>query len=323
MIRVAKRTLLATALSFAGYAGMAMAADQQVVVYSSEEMIEFAAQKFEEKHPDIDVKVVLGNSGELAARIIAEGGHPQGDVFWGGGSAELKHPELFRPVDDLNTGEIGDQFPRSKLKVPIQTYAGMYIVNHDLLNGEPAPKTWAELADPKWKGRLYFGNPVTSNAAFTIMLTWYQIGGWDLVEKIAANAVITQGSVDPVRAVGNGEAFVGGTVERAGYQWTDGERVTAVYPEDGMIMMYGDMYILKNAPHEEAAKTFVNFMLSAEAQTALSEEFKGARPTNKNGKTGAGLVETSQLKLLNLPGDVATNRRPWIDKWKEIITAVR
>lgn len=164
---------------------------------------------------------------------------------------------------------------------------------------------------------------ITSNAAFTIMLTWYQIGGWDLVEKIAANAVITQGSVDPVRGVGNGEATIGAGVERASYQWTDGDRVTAVYPEDGMIMMYGDMYILKNAPDEEAAKTFVNFMLSAEAQTALSEEFKGARPTNKNGKTGAGLVETSQLKILDLPGDVATNRQPWIDKWKEIITAVR
>lgn len=274
-------------------------------------------------HPDIDVKVVLGNSGELAARITAEGGHPQGDVFWGGGSIELAHPELFRPVDDLNTADIGPQFPRSKLKVPIQTYAGIYIVNHDLLNGEAPPKTWAELTDPKWKGKLFFGNPVTSNAAFSTMLAWYQIGGWDLVEKIAANAVITQGSVDPVRGVGNGEATVGTGAERAAYQWTDDDRVTAIYPEDGVIMMYGDMYIMKGAPNEEEAKTFVNFMLSADAQTAMSEEFKGARPTNSKAKVGAGVVDTAKLKLLDLPGDVITNRQPWVDKWKEIITSVR
>lgn len=107
MIRLAKRALLATALSFTVYSDLATAADQQVVVYSSEEMIEFAARKFEEKHPDIDVKVVLGNSGELAARITAEAGNPQGDVFWGGGSIELAHPELFRSVGDLNTGDMG------------------------------------------------------------------------------------------------------------------------------------------------------------------------------------------------------------------------
>lgn len=81
MIRLAKRALLATALSFTVYSDLATAADQQVVVYSSEEMIEFAARKFEEKHPDIDVKVVLGNSGELAARITAEAGNPKGMSF--------------------------------------------------------------------------------------------------------------------------------------------------------------------------------------------------------------------------------------------------
>lgn len=320
---IAGWALLSAALGLGFQAESAAAADKQVIVYSSEEMIEFMARKFEEKHPDIRVRVVLGSSGELSARIIAEAARPRGDVFWGGGSIELAHPQLFRPVKDLNTADIGPQFPRYELKVPIQVYAGIYIVNHELLKGAPPPKTWQELADPKWKGKFYFGNPISSSAAFSTMLGWYQIGGWDLVKKIAANAVITQGSADPVRAAGNGEATVGTGVERVSYQWTDGNRVTAVYPEDGVVMMYGDMYIMKGAPNEEAAKTFVNYMLSAEAQTAMSKEFKGARPTNANGKVPEGLVETAKLKLIELPADVATNRQPWVDKWKEIITSVR
>jgi len=281
------------------------------------------AEKFEEKYPDIKVRIVLGSSGELSARMVAEGDNPQGDVFWGGGSIELTHPELFRSVTDLDIGDINPQFPRYDLKVPIQIYGGVYIVNHDLLNGDPAPTTWAELADPKWKGRFYVGNPVTSHAAFTIMMTWYQIGGWELVKKIAANAVITQGSMDPVRGVGNGEAVVGVGTERVANIWSDGERVRVVYPQDGAVMLHGDLYLTKGGPNEAEAETFVNWMLSVEAQEAMSEEFTGARPTNIHAKVGGGLPETAQLTILDFPEEVEKDRQAWLDKWKEVITSVR
>jgi len=321
MKRMTTWLLAAVVSAFIWQTSVVVAAE--VIVYSSEEMIDFMAEKFEEKYPDIKVRIVLGSSGELSARMVAEGSNPQGDVFWGGGSIELTHPELFRPVTDLDIGAINPQLPSYDLKVPIQIYAGVYIVNHDLLGGEPTPTTWAELADPKWKGKFYFGNPVTSHAAFTIMMTWYQIGGWELVEKIAANAIVTQGSVDPVRGVGNGEATIGAGVERVAYDWSDGEHVRVVYPQDGVIMLHGDLYITKGGPNEEEARTFVNFMLSAEAQEAMSEEFKGTRPTNIHAKVGGGLVETSKLNLLDFPEGVETDRKVWVDKWKDIIASVR
>lgn len=316
--------LVLAGLAFSVVAAMpARAATKEVVIYSSEEMIEFAAGQFNKKYPNIKVRVVNGNSGELIARIVAEGGRPQGDVLWGGGSAELMHPKLFRPVGDLDISAIDKKYPKNELKVPIQTYAGIYLVNMDALKGDKAPTTWAELGDPKWKGRFYFGNPITSNAAFTMMLAWYQIGGWDLVKKIAANAVITPGSVDPVRAAGNGEATVGTGAERSVYQWADGKKVVPVYPKDGVIMMFGDMYILKGAPNEENAKTFVNFMLSADAQTNLSKEFQGTRPTNAQAITSSALVPPGELKILEVPAEVNTNRQAWIDKWKQIISSLR
>jgi len=295
----------------------------EVIVYSAEEMIEFIAEKFEEKYPDIKVRIVLGSSGELSARAVAEADNPQGDVMWVGTAIELEHPELFHPVKDLDLDDMDPMLPSHDLKVTTHTYAAIYIVNHEQLGGAPAPTTWAELADPKWKGRFYMGNPITSNAAFMTMLAWYQIGGWELVEKIAANAVITQGSVDPVRAVGNGEATVGSGAERAAYQWTDGDLITAVYPQDGMSMMHANMYLVKNSPNEEEAKIFVNFMLSAEAQEAMSEEYLGVRPSNKNARVGGGLISTSELKIFDPPAEVLTDRKPYLDRWKEIIASVR
>jgi len=295
----------------------------EVIVYSSEEIIDFMAEKFEEKYPDIKVRIVLGSSGELAARVAAESSNPQGDVLWVGGSYEQTHPELFCPVTDLDIGAINPQLPSYDLKVPVQTYAIIYIVNHEQLGGEALPTTWAELADPKWKGRIYLANPITSSAAFNAVMAWYQIGGWELVEKIAANAVITQGSMDPVRGVGNGEAVVGIGTERVANVWSDGDRIRVVYPQDGAVMLHGDLYIIKDGPNEEEARIFANFMLSIEAQEAMSEEFAGARPTNIHAKVGGGLPETSQLNILDFPEGVETNRQIWLDKWKEIITSVR
>lgn len=89
--------------------------------------------------------------------------------------------------------------------VPFDAFTMVIVYNQDLVPEDEVPRAWAEVVDPKWAGKVVHANPAASSSAYTAMVTWLTIGGWDLVEALAKNQIIIDSSSAPSTQVGQGE----------------------------------------------------------------------------------------------------------------------
>src|SRR5499426_3639742 len=144
--------------------------------------------------------------------------------------------------------------------------------NTDLVKKEDAPKSFKDLLDPKWAGKMVKGHPAYSG---TIMNATFQIArdiGWDYFEKLAKQRVMQlQSATDTPKKISLGERAI--MVDGAGYLVIQakekGEPVEIVYPTEGTPLATSPSAILKGAPNPNAARLFYNWLHSREAQQLL------------------------------------------------------
>jgi iron(III) transport system substrate-binding protein len=187
---------------------------------------------------------------------------------------------------------------------------GLYVVtrilvspiayNTNLVKKEEAPKSFADLLDPKWSGKMCKGHPAYSG---TIMNATFQIArdlGWDYFEKLAKQKVMQlQSATDTPKKVQLGERAV--MVDGAGYfiiRFKEaGQPVEIVYPTEGTPLASGPSAVFKAAPNPNAARLFQNWMHSREAQQMLVDV---ARQYSAHGQTveKPGVRPLKDIKLM-------------------------
>ncbi len=327
-----RSTAFATALALGAavltaWGGESRADSNSLVLYTSTPtaQVDFFVKAFE-KETGIKTEIITGGTGDLLNRVKAEADRPQGDVLWGGSSTTGgSQPELFVPYTPPESAKVNAAFADPKgYNAPFDAFTMVIVYNKDLVPEADAPKSWADLADPKWQGKVRFANPVSSSSSYAALVNWKLIGDWDFVAKLAKNFIIDHSSSAPFTAVGQGEAELGVAYEEGAYRYLESGKVGIVYPSDGVVVLPGGLFLIKDGPNAENAKKFADFLLQPEQEQALVENFPGRRPSSDAVKLPETMPASSTLHVLDYPtSEAEQNQKDWLAKWQEIMIDAR
>ena len=277
-----KRTILlslALLLIFSGFAWTAgrqqrdpSAPPTELVVWSAaaEDEAEALSQAFTARHPYIRVFMLRAGSGELLTRLNAEQPRPQGDILLGiAQEAFESHIQHFRPHRSANHDLIPYNLrcrrdpPRYYgFSMPLQAF----IVNTNLMQPHQFPRTWLDLADPRFNRQIIMAHPAVAGSAYAQIFMIYKLYGADVLRRVAENAVIVASSTAVPQMVAQGEFEIGITGEgNIASHILAGDPVTYVFPADGTGARFDATGIIANGPNPRSAELFMDFITSLEA----------------------------------------------------------
>ncbi len=304
---------------------------KHVTVYSPHpaDPLNAGIKEFQEK-TGITVDLVAAGTGELLKRVEAESAKPLADVFWGGGADSLaaysKFFDKFTPSESSNIdtkymSKDGMWTGESPLPMVI-----MY--NKKLVSESDVPKGWADLTDPKFKGKIAYADPAKSGSSYTILCTMLTAfgkddgKGWDFIKKFVANlgGKILGSSGDVYKKISDGEYSVGLTLEKEAIKYVNaGADVGIVYPSEGTSAVPDGIALVKGSQNKENAEAFMNFVLSKECQTMMSTDFS-RRTVRLDTDPPKGLPVMKDVKLVDYDFDWASSQKTKImEQWKEVV----
>ncbi len=304
----------------------------EVTIYSPHDSdpLNAGVAGFEALYPNVKVNVVADGTGNLLNRIKAESAAPEADILWGGGADSLAaYKDYFQPYTpsciDLIDPSLYDP---ECLWIGESPLPMVFLVNTDMVAEADIPKTWKDLAHPKWEGKIAMADPASSGSAYTqlntILMIYGQVeddyaAGWEMVKSMMKNLVIQSGSSGAHKNVDSGEYPIGITLEKAAVQYDlEGGHLKMIYPEDGTSALPDGIAIVKDCKNPELAKLFVEYALSADTQAAQNKDF-GRRPIRSD-VTPVGLNPLGDITLMNYNFDYAgANKADIVEKWQDAV----
>jgi len=183
--------------------------------------------------------------------------------------------------------------------------------NKDLLKPADVPKTWKDLLDPKYKGKIVQGHIKASGDTGLIVFNLVKMYGWEYFEALRKNDVLTMQACTQNELVARGERLIMmcdySQIETARTQHQP--MIAGVLPADGVFMLVGPVAVLAKAPHPNAARLLVDFLLSPEGQTIYAEGGDAPSINSPDVKLPPGFPDLKQHKLIDTD---MTEYRKWL-----------
>jgi len=313
---------LAAGLAAVLAAPAVLAAEGKLVLYTSQPNTDAqqTIDAFKVKNPNVDVTFVRDGTPRIMAKLKAEfeAGAPQADVLL---IADAVTMEGLKKEDRLLAYDKADvsAFPAG-VHDPQKAWFATKLITTGIVYNTKAPMkptSWTDLTKPEVKNQLAMPSPLNSGAAMihTITLTSNLKDGWSFYEKLKANGTLAAGANgDILRQVATGEKLYGMIVDFMPIrEKAKGAPVEFVFPSEGVSAVSEPVAILKNTKNPEAAKAFIDFVLSKEGQElALKQGYVAAHPAVA---LPAGYPERSAIKLMSfdaakaLADEAATRKR--------------
>ncbi|CAM4153500.1 ABC transporter substrate-binding protein [Kerstersia similis] len=278
---------------------------ETLVLYTSQPNADAQAtvDMFSKANPDIKVEWVRDGTTQLMARLEAElsAGAVKPDVLLIADSVtmeSLKQRQLLQPYLSPERKAYD-----AALYDAQGHYYGTKLITTGIAHHSQAsvqPKSWQDLLDPQLKGQVSMPSPLYSGAALIHLasLTNTPGLGWDYYEKLKANDVSAQGGNGAVlKAIASGTKPYGMLVDyMAIREKAKGAPIEFVFPQEGVSIVTEPVAILKSAAHPEAARRFVDFVLSQPGQELVREQ--GYVPALASVPVPEGFPARSEIKLL-------------------------
>src|ERR1700680_564096 len=279
----------------------------KVILYSAMDLPvgEKLGKAFEAKYPGIAVQVERSGSERLFQRVAQEftSNIRAADVI---NSSDASHFISWKKngwLAPFVSEDIAQHFlPQFRdpdgMSATSRIYLSSIAYNTKLVKPEDAPKSFADLLDPKWSGKMVKGHPSYSGALVTSTYQTVKAIGWQYFEKLGKQKVLqVQSSTEPPKKLALGERAVAADgLEYVHIQLMEGGApIAIVYPSEGTPFVPSCEAIAKNAPHPNAARLFISFMFSRETQQYLVD-VAGLRSFHPEVKDKPGVVPLSQIK---------------------------
>jgi len=173
------------------------------------------------------------------------------------------------------------------------------------------PKAWKDLLDPKWKGKKFALQGSSSGTSFNQLYQLEEIYGADFMKQLAAQepVVMTSGG-QIIDGVVRGELLLGGAIDHW-TAFTDSAKqagLMPIFPTEGTPISLSPVAMIKGGPNPNAAKLFMDFILSQEGQKILNTDIYGLWSVRTDVPPPAGQKPMGEAKPL-LPKDMDKYRK--------------
>jgi len=188
--------------------------------------------------------------------------------------------------------------------------------NPKLVSEKDAPKTWKDLLNPKWKGKMVTAHPGYSGIIMTHVLALVNMYGWDYFRDLAKNSLhIVQSANDPAGLVASGERPIGVNGAEYFYYKTQkqGNPIQIVYPKEGVPLVVSPVAIAKDSPRPNAAKLFSEFIFAKESQQLLADK-EGLYTGHPEVTYPNDKPKLKDLKILSVDADELEKRNAELKK---------
>jgi iron(III) transport system substrate-binding protein len=301
----------------------------RIIIYGNSltpELIDATKAGFAKRFPGVEIMGTEMAGREVREKIIAEQASKNyvADIAFTGYTTQrdLTEAGMFEPYESPQLPHLFPQFVVPGGVVNPRTASLISItINTNLVPPDQEPKVWADVLNPKWKGKLAVLDPRGSGEGGTIIAGMELVYGYQWLEKLKEQDVFFSKSTGPIWAgLARGEYAMYLTARHidAIVNRKAGAPVKFIKPSDGVGWTYASMGNIKNQPHPNAARLFMEWTLSDEGQTILGQDgFVAVRQGVKSAEPEASMEGVTLLPRDMTPeaneklGDDAARTKRW------------
>ncbi len=288
----------------------AATAEKKVVFYTATDVAvaQALADHFQKKYPGITVQVERSGSERVFQRLGQEysTGIHNADVIETSDAVNFVYFKQKGWLHAMVPKVVAEKWPATARDpdgyfAAYRAHLSVMAYNSALMKDEDAPKTWTDLLDPKYKGKMVKAHPGYSGTIMTSTFVLSQLLGWDFFRKLGKQDILqVQSSTEPPKKLAEKERAlqVDGNEYNVFRLQEQGVPLKIVYPPEGTPIAVGNAGVLKDAPHPNAAKLFYAYLFSLDAQQ-LNSDSGGLRSFHPDVKEKTSRTPLSKIHVLN------------------------
>ena len=279
---------------------------KEIWIYTSlyKDTIADMEPKLQKAFPNIKINWYQAGSEEIAAKVNTEliAGAPKADIlisserFWyqelsDSGKLLSWKPAAFDRFQDDYKNEAGTFHIVS---VPIM----VLVYNSEVISENEAPKSFKELAQPKFKNLGTGGSPLASGTAFTTVLALQNKYGWEYFHDLRNNNFLLDGGNSAViKRIQTKERPIGFVLLENVLRFQhDDKRLKVIYPNDGVVTQFNTMGIPKRDGDMTDTLKLADWFFTNEGQAAMTRSYMHSPMKNFPPPEGAPTLETLKEK---------------------------
>lgn len=281
----------------------------KVMIYTSiyPDIIEKIKPELKKAFPNVEVEWFQAGTEKVMAKVAGEieANKVQADLLMVADPSYYLYLEdkgLLLPYDAPNRKDVKINKDKDGYWTGVRISNMIIAYNTAKVKPEDAPKTFKDLTDPKWQGKIAMPSPLLSGTAYVAAAALSDKYGWEYFEQLKANGLkVEDGNSAIQNKLLTGEYLAVMILEENILKMMDkGEPVKVVYPEDGTIVIPSPVAVFKSSQNQEASKAILDWFLSKQGQQVIVKGWMHSVRDDVEAPKGAPALKTFADKAFKL-----------------------